>query len=49
MYAGNPISGVPKGGRVAADKSGRQIMQSAPGAPWYYMDSGEEVPMKKAQ
>jgi soluble lytic murein transglycosylase-like protein len=43
MYAGNPISAVPKGGRVATDKAGRQIMQAAPGQPWHYMDSGEEV------
>jgi hypothetical protein len=47
MYGGHPIAGVPMGGRTATDKSGRQIVQAAPGRPWFYMDSGEEVQKKQ--
>jgi hypothetical protein len=47
MYGGHPIAGVPMGGRTATDKSGRQVVQAAPGRPWFYMDSGEEVQKKQ--
>lgn len=42
MFNANPISAIPPGARLAHTPDGRQVMQAAPGQPWYFMDNSDE-------